>query len=48
MQKIVLMLVMAALLGCAPKKPDLAPTQIVGGRDITIPPEFDKTPAPQE
>ena len=33
-----------AIVACAPKKPPLSQTQIVDGRSIIIPPEFDVIP----
>ena len=33
-----------ALAACSPKKPPLDDTQIVNGRSIIIPPEFDSVP----
>ena len=45
---IVIMLLCSGVVACAPKKPPLAPTQIVDGKSIIIPPEFDTVPEVQE
>lgn len=44
MKKIILIAVVLCIAGCAPKKPELAPTQIVNGKSIIVPPDFDKMP----
>ena len=46
MKKIILILFLCfVILGCSyNKKPELTPTQIVGGKSIVIPPEFDVLP----
>lgn len=45
MKKIVVLLVCCLVIGCSGvKKPPLAPTQIVDGKSIVIPPEFDIVP----
>ena len=44
MRKIVFILCCVLLMGCGHKKPELAPTQIVDGKSIVIPPEFDVIP----
>ncbi len=44
MKKISLIVVCLALCACTPKKPPLEPTQIVNGKSIVIPPEFDVVP----
>ena len=45
MKKVILvMLLCCVIVGCAPKKPPLAPTQVVNGKSIIIPPEFDVVP----
>ena len=45
MKKVVLIvLVCCVIIGCSPKKPPLAPTQVVDGKSIIIPPEFDIVP----
>ena len=50
MKKVILvMLLCCVIVGCSPKKPPLAPTQVVNGKSIIIPPEFDVVPdAPTE
>ncbi len=40
MKKIILICLCALLPACAPKKPPLAPTQVVNGQSIVMPPEF--------
>jgi len=43
--KIFLMIVLCVVLSaCAPKKPPLASTQVVNGKSIVVPPEFDIKP----
>ena len=45
MKKVVLIALLSCIIvGCAPKKPPLAPTQVVNGKSIIIPPEFDTVP----
>ena len=51
MRKIILLLCFILLAGCGHKKPELATTQIVDGKSIVLPPEFDVLPesaAPEE
>ena len=49
MKKVILVVLFCCVIvGCAPKKPPLAPTQIVDGKSIIIPPEFDTVPEVQE
>lgn len=39
------MIVLCVIIGaCAPKKPPLSNTQVVNGKSIIIPPEFDIKP----
>lgn len=43
--KIVFMIVLCVVLSaCAPKKPVLSSTQIVNGKSIVVPPEFNIKP----
>ena len=43
--KIVFMIVLCVVLSaCAPKKPALSSTQIVNGKSIVVPPEFNIKP----
>ncbi len=44
MKKILLITFLIFLGGCANKKPNLCATQIVEGKSIVIPPEFDVLP----
>ena len=45
MKKIIAILCVIFLVaGCTPKKPSLDSTQIVDGKSIVIPPEFDVKP----
>jgi len=46
MKKIIIVLMMCCLIAACSrtKKPPLAPTQIVDGKSIIIPPEFDTVP----
>ena len=45
MKKVILIALLSCIIvGCAPKKPPLAPTQVVDGKSIIIPPEFDTVP----
>ncbi len=45
MRKIIILVCLGILCGaCAPKKPELTPTQVVDGRSIVVPPEFDVIP----
>ena len=46
MKKIIIAVMVCCLLGACShtKKPPLAPTQIVDGKSIIIPPEFDVVP----
>ncbi len=51
MKKIIYLMCFILLVGCGHRKPELSPTQIVDGKSIIIPPEFDKIPesaAPEE
>lgn len=40
MKKLILICLCALLSACVQKKPPLAPTQIVNGQSIVMPPEF--------
>lgn len=40
----VAVLLCLCVMGCAPKKPAIADTQMVNGKCIIVPPEFDKKP----
>ena len=43
--KIFLMIVLCVVLSaCTPKKPPLTSTQVVNGKSIIVPPEFDIKP----
>lgn len=44
MKKIALILLCIGLAACAPKKPETVATQIVDGKSIIVPPEFDIKP----
>lgn len=44
MRKIIFLLCTILLVACGHKKPELAPTQVVNGKSIIIPPEFDVIP----
>jgi len=44
MRKLFTLFCLVLLAGCGHKKPELAPTQIVDGKSIIIPPEFDVVP----
>lgn len=44
MRKIIFMLCVILLASCGHKKPELSPSQIVDGKSIVIPPEFDVIP----
>ena len=44
MRKLFVLFCLVLLAGCGHKKPELAPTQIVDGKSIIIPPEFDVVP----
>ena len=45
MKKVVLIILLCCVVGaCGVKKPPLAPTQLVDGRSIIVPPEFDVVP----
>lgn len=49
MKKLIFICICLFLGACAEKKPPLAPTQIVNGKSIVMPPEFfvlPKTPLP--
>lgn len=49
MKKLIFICICLFLGACAEKKPPLAPTQIVNGKSIVMPPEFfvlPKTPVP--
>lgn len=46
MKKFSLIIICLALCACGPKKPPLEPTQIINGKSIIIPPEFDIVPEP--
>lgn len=39
-----LILLCGIVVACAPKKPPIAETQMVNGKCIIVPPEFDKKP----
>lgn len=41
---LVAVLLCCAIAACAPKKPPIAETQMVNGKCIIVPPEFDKKP----
>ena len=48
MNKIFLIVLLCiGVIACTPKKPPLSPTQIVDGKSIIIPPEFDVLPEKQ-
>ena len=43
--KIIVMIMLCTIIGaCAPKKPALSSTQIVNGKSIVVPPEFNIKP----
>lgn len=44
MKKILFMVALLFVAGCAHQKPEPDPTQIVQGKSIVIPPEFDVIP----
>ncbi len=44
MRNLFILFCLVLLAGCGHKKPELAPTQIVDGKSIIIPPEFDVVP----
>ncbi len=44
MRKLIFVLCCVLLAGCGHKKPELTPTQIVDGKSIVVPPEFDVIP----
>ena len=44
MRRLFVLFCLVLLAGCGHKKPELAPTQIVDGKSIIIPPEFDVVP----
>ncbi len=44
MKKIGIILLCIGLASCAPKKPESVATQIVNGKSIIVPPEFDIQP----
>lgn len=44
MKKLILATLCICLMGCTQKKPELAPTQIVDGVSIVMPPEFHVLP----
>ncbi len=46
MKKLILICLCAFLPACAQKKPPLAPTQVVNGQSIVMPPEFFVLPKP--
>ena len=51
MHKFVFVICCVLLAGCGHKKPELTSTQIVDGKSIVVPPEFDIVPesaAPEE
>ena len=51
MRKLLFVLCCIVLVGCGHKKPELSTTQIVNGKSIVVPPEFDVIPesaAPEE
>ena len=46
MKKLILICMCLFVASCAEKRPPLAPTQIVNGRSIVMPPEFFVLPKP--
>ena len=44
MKKLFVLSCLVLLSACGHKKPELAPTQIVDGKSIIVPPEFDVVP----
>ena len=44
MKKFLFLIFLFILTACAPYKPDLEETQIVDGKSIIVPPEFNKLP----
>lgn len=49
MKPVIYMMMFCLFLGaCSVKKPPLAPTQVVDGKSIVVPPDFDITPTTQE
>lgn len=46
MKKLMLICICLFVAACAEKKPPLAPTQIVNGQSIVMPPEFFVLPKP--
>ncbi len=47
-QLALIILLCVGLAACGTKKPPLEPTQIVNGKSIVIPPEFDIVPETQK
>ena len=48
MKKLFILSCLVLLASCGHKKPELAPTQMVDGKSIIIPPEFDVIPEIKE
>ena len=49
MKKVLILVLCCLVIGCSgAKKPPLSPTQIVDGKSIVIPPEFDVIPETTE
>ena len=48
MKKLLILSCLVLLAGCGHKKPPLAPTQVVDGKSIVVPPEFDVVPKIKE
>jgi len=48
MKTLLCLCVMSLLIACTPKKPPLEETQLIDGKSIIIPPEFDKIPSQGE
>ena len=44
MKKLFVLSCLVLLVACGHKKPPLAPTQVVDGKSIIVPPEFDVVP----
>ncbi|MGN1062869.1 MAG: hypothetical protein ACI4QM_00895 [Alphaproteobacteria bacterium] len=44
MKQILIIFLLFGVCACAPKKPPLDETQLIGGKSIIIPPEFDVRP----
>ena len=48
MEKLLILMCLVLLAGCGHKKPPLTSTQMVDGKSIIVPPEFDVVPEVKE